>query len=106
MAAEYDGDNFRSWDAQWDAPQAAKVVVFSILGAKVGVFLVMAPKRSSNVRLGTQMDKSNPYGLPGMHNGMLNGMQRLVSIEKLSVFPKKNAFEKKSKQAKYSIPFV
>ena len=38
MAAEYDGDNFRSWDAYWDAPQLAKVVVFSILGAKVGVF--------------------------------------------------------------------
>ena len=57
MAAEYDGDNFRSWDAYWDAywdaPQLAKVVVFSILGAKVGVFLVMVPKRSSNVRLGT-----------------------------------------------------
>ena len=53
MAAEYDGDNFRSWDAYWDAPQLAKVVVFSILGAKVSVFLVMVPKRSSNVRLGT-----------------------------------------------------
>ena len=30
----------------------------------------------------TQMDKSNPYGLPGMHNGM----QRLVSIEKTFSF--------------------
>ena len=46
---EYDGANFRSWDA----PQLAKLVVFSILGAKVGVFLVMVPKISYNVRLGT-----------------------------------------------------
>ena len=38
MAAEYDGDNFRSWDAYWDAAQLAKVLVFSILGAKIGVF--------------------------------------------------------------------
>ena len=53
MAAEYDGDNLKSWDAYWDAPQLAKVVAFSILGAKVGVFLVMIPKISSNVRLGT-----------------------------------------------------
>jgi len=48
------------------------------------------------------MDKSNPYGLPGM----LNGMQRLVSTEKLSVFSKKKAFENKSKQAKYNIPSI
>ena len=53
MAAEYDGDNFRSWDAYWDAVQLAKVLVFSILGAKVGVFSVMVPKISSNGRLGT-----------------------------------------------------
>ena len=52
------------------------------------------------------MDKSNPCGLPGMLNGMLNGMQRLVLTEKLSVFSKKNAFEKKSKPAKYSIPGI
>ena len=44
MAAEYDGDNFKSWDAYWDAPQLAKVVVFSILGAKVGVFFSYGPK--------------------------------------------------------------
>ena len=53
MAAEYDGDNFRPWDAYWDAAQLAKVFVFSILGAKVGVFSVIVPKISSNGRLGT-----------------------------------------------------
>ena len=46
------------------------------------------------------MDKSNPYGLPGM----LNGMQRLVLTEKLSVFSKKNTSRKNRNKQNIASP--